>query len=268
MSWGTGHAAVFVRGGDTNLWYRQWDGASATGWQSLSGPITWNPHPVVLDVGRIIVFARGTNNQVWYRELSSGVWGAWTSLGGVITSSPVAVSWDPNHVAVFARGQANDLWYRQRIGSTWGPWTGLGGSFGTDPAVVSRGAGLIDVFVRWTNSTVAKISYNGASWSAWQTLNAPPNGAVSEPAAVAANTGLLTALVRSGTVFFPPVRPIWRNTSSDGGQTWSGWTEVIQFQEPSANNPEAVKVGLGWTFAATNFPSGAPWGELAACTGP
>lgn len=240
-----------------------WDG------RNLSGPITWNPYPVALGVGRIIVFQRGTNKQVWYRELASGVWGPWTSLGGVKTSSPVAVSWDPNHVAVFARGQANDLWYRQRIGSTWGPWTGLGGSFGTDPVVVSRGPGLMDVFVRWWDSTVAKISYNSASWSGWQTLSAPPGGAVSEPGAVAANNGELHAFVRGGTVFFPPVRPIYRNTSNDGGQTWSGWIEVMPLQEPSANNPEAVELGLfGWTVAATNFPSGAPWGQLAACTGP
>lgn len=267
VSWGPGHSAVFVRGSDGAPWYLQWDNGSQTGWQSLGGQITWNPHAVSAGPGHLIVFYRGTNKQLWYREYVNGSWGPHTSLGGVLTSSPIAVSWGAGHVAVFARGQASDLWYRQRIGSSWSDWTSLGGHFGVDPAVVSRGPGLIDVFVRWTDSNIVKRTYNGSFWEQWITLGNPPNGASAEPAAAATSTGELTVFARGGP-WGPDYRPIWRNTSFDGGTTWSGWIGLdAPYAAASPNNPEATANAYGgWTMAAINFPSGARVGQLRACS--
>lgn len=269
VSWGAGHSAVFVRGSNGALWYLQWDNGSATGWTSLGGQITWNPYAVSMGPGHIIAFYRGTNKELWYREYSGGAWGPHTSLGGVLTSSPIAVSWGPGHMAVFTRGQANDLWYRERIGSTWGAWRGLGGSFAVDPVVVSRGAGLLDVFVRWSDSRITKLTYNGTSWGQWYDLGAPPSGAVREPAAAATGSGELIVFARGGS-WGPDYRPIWRNSSFDGGMTWSGWIGLdAPYANPSANNPEAVANAYGgWTMAATNFPSGAQTGQLRVCSTP
>lgn len=267
VSWGAGHSAVFVRGSDGALWYLQWDNGTNTGWTSLGGQITWNPHVVSMGTGHLIVFYRGTNNQLWYREYTNGVWGPHTSLGGVLTSSPIGISWGPGHVAVFTRGQAQDLWYRQRTGSTWGPWVGLQQIFQVDPVVVSRGPGLMDVFVRGL-SNVAWISYSGGAWGGWHLLGPPPAGVSSEPAAAATSSGELSVFVRGGPS--GPYRPIYRNTSLDGGITWSGWAgQDVLYADPSSNNPEATaNANGGWTMAAINFPSGAQTGQLRACSSP
>ncbi|ALG10571.1 hypothetical protein [Kibdelosporangium phytohabitans] len=262
-----GHSAVVVRGGDDGLYAMQFDNGTTSGWQNLGGRITWNPHVVSLGPRHLIVFYRGTNKQLWYVEHANGVWGQHTSLGGVLTSSPIGVSTRPGHVAVVTRGQADDLYYIERTGSTWGPWTGLGGRFGVDPIAVSRGPGLVDVFVRTNSSRVAGISFNGSSWTPWYDLAAPPGSAVSEPGAAATGSGELVVFVRGGEVR-TPVRPIWRNSSFDGGATWSGWVVVDSgYGTPSPNNPEAVANAFGgWSVAATNFPTDARVGPLRVCS--
>ncbi|WP_130509583.1 hypothetical protein [Krasilnikovia cinnamomea] len=265
-SWGAGHSAVAVRGGDEALYVMQFDNGASTGWQNLGGVLTWNPELVSTRPGHLIAFYRGTNKQLWYLEYVNGVWGPHTSLGGVLTSSPIAVSTGPGHVGVFTRGQANDLYYVERIGSTWSGWVGLGGRFAVDPVAVKRGPG-IDVFVRGLDSKVYGISYNGSSWGSYYPLGAPPNGAVSEPGAAVTSSGELVAFVRGGEDRTGS-RPIWRNSSFDGGATWSGWIVVDQIQAfTSANNPEATANAFGgWTVASTNLPPGAQFGLFRTCS--
>ncbi|MFE5569846.1 MULTISPECIES: hypothetical protein [Amycolatopsis] len=267
VSWGPGHSAVFVRGADDALYFMQFENGVASGWQNLGGVITWNPHAVSAGPGHLIVFYRGSNKQLWYREYVNGVWGPHTSLGGVLTSSPIGVSSRPGHVAVVTRGQANDLYYLERVGAGWSNWVGLGGRFAVDPIAVSRGPGLVDVFVRTTNSRVAGISYNGSSWGSWFDLGAPRGGAVSEPGAAATSSGELVVFAR-GDEAPAQFRPITRNSSFDGGVTWSGWIMVdAGYGPPSSNNPEATANAFGgWNFAATNFPAGARVGPLRVCS--
>jgi len=267
VSWGAGHTAAFVRGGDDALYFMQFENGVATGWQNLGGQLTWNPYAVSERPGHLIVFYRGTNKQLWYREFADGAWGPHTSLGGVLTSSPIGVSTTQGHIAVVTRGQADDLYYLERTGGSWGPWVGLGGRFSVDPVAVSRGPGKVDVFVRGTGSRVYGISYDGSSWSPWSDLAGPPGGAVSEPGAAATGSGELVVFVRGGEVR-TPVRPIWRNSSFDGGASWSGWIVVDQgYGTPSPNNPEATANAFGgWSVAATNFPTGARVGPLRVCS--
>lgn len=266
VSWGAGHSAVAVRGGDEALYVMQFENGVSQGWVNLGGRLTWNPDVVSTGPRQLIVFYRGTNKQLYYVEYANGVWGPHTSLGGVLTSSPIAVSSGPGHVAVVTRGQANDLYYLERNGSTWGSWVGLGGRFAVDPIAVSRGPGLVDVFVRGTNSRVSGISYNGASWGSWFDLGAPRGGAISEPGAAATSSGELVVFVR-GDESPAPNRPIARNSSFDGGATWSGWSAVTAAGAPSPNNPEAVANAFGgWTVAATNFPTGAQVGPTRVCS--
>lgn len=266
VSWGSGHSAVFIRGGDDGLYYNQFDNGVASGYQSLGGVVTWNPYAVALGPGHLIVFYRGSNKQLWFREFENGAWGPHTSLGGVLTSSPIAVSTRPGHVAVITRGQANDLYYLERVGSTWSNWVGLGGRFAVDPIMVTRGPGLVDVFVRTTNSRVAGISYNGSAWGPWFDLGAPRGGAISEPGAAATGSGELVVFER-GDESPATNRPIHRNSSFDGGVTWTGWIQMDAYGTPSQNNPEATANAFGgWNYAATNFPSGARLGPLRVCS--
>ncbi|UMP04675.1 hypothetical protein [Amycolatopsis sp. EV170708-02-1] len=238
----------------------------SSGWLSLGGVVTYNPHPVALGPGHLIVFYRGSNKQLWFREFQNGAWGPHTSLGGVLTSSPIGVSTIPGHVGVFTRGQAGDLYYVERVGGVWSAWVGLGGGIIGDQIAVSRGPGLIDTFVRGSNSRVYKISANGSFFTPYQDLGAPPGGALSEPGAAATGSGELVVFVR-GDEPRTNTRPLYRNSSFDGGATWSGWIFVDNAGAPSPNNPEAVANAFGgWSFAATNFPRDARVGPTRFCS--
>ena len=274
-SWGSGHVATVVRGGNGALWYLQWDNGSATGWQTLGGTVTWNPLLIATATGQMTAFYRGANKQLYYVDYSGGSWSGHTSLQGVLTSSPVAASWGAGHLAVFTRGQANDLWYRQRTGGTWGPWAGLGGNFSVDPVVVSRGSGLLDVFVRAPNNTISYISYNGSSWGAWNTLGAPAtifNG-ISEPGAVVTPAGELTVFARGMTLQGHngnlDLVNVFKRTSTDGGVTWSAWQSIHGVAGLGIGativNPEAVASSFtGWTVVAPTGNSSVP---MTVCTG-
>ncbi|GLY99514.1 hypothetical protein [Actinoplanes sp. NBRC 103695] len=264
-SFGEGHSAVAVRGRDEALYVMQFENGVSTGWQNLGGVLTYNPDLVSIGPGHLMVFYRGTNKQLWYLEYVNGAWGPHTSLGGVLTSSPIAVSTRPDHVGVLTRGQANDLYYVERTGSTWSSWIGLGGRYEGDLVAVKRGPG-IDVFVRGFDSKVYGISYNGSSWGSYYSLAAPRGGAISEPGAAVTSSGELVVFVR-GSEAPAQNRPIYRNSSFDGGTTWSGWISVIGAAPTSVNNPEATANAYGgWTLADTNFPPGARFGNLRICS--
>lgn len=260
-SWGTGHAATFIRGTDGALWYRQNDNGSITDWQYLGGATTWNPSAVSTGPGHLIAFVRGTDKALWFREYINGAWTPFASVGGSLNSDPKAVSWGPGHVAVFVRGQAKDLWYRERNGSVWGPWIALGGSFNIDPQPVVRGPGLIDVFVQWTNATIARISFNGSAWGGWQTLWSPPNGSISDPAAVATTDGRLVVLARAASA--NGASTIYQKTSWDSGQTWTAWTQrAVQYPWAKASPVAVANPNGGYSYAASSADGQANGGFL------
>jgi hypothetical protein len=243
LSNGLNGGVAYARGSNGELWEITSDGI----WTSLGGQITWNPYAVNSSAGtRRMVFYRGTNKEIWYRERISGTWGPHTSLGGVATSSPVAVSWrDNDHVAVFKRGQDNGIWYRERNAGVWTNWISLGGSSSVDPVVVTHGIGTYAIFVANGNGLVSWNKYNGV-WSGWTSLGAPASGARGEPGAVATQNGGFAVFVRDNSA-----RLIHKNTSIDGGVTWSQWLPIMGSWNTAVSNPEAGVYGGGYLVAAS-----------------
>ena len=92
VAWGENRLDVFVRGTDTALWHKWWDGnnwgPSVTDWESLGGILTSEPVAVAWAENRLDVFVRGTDSALWHKWWDGNNWGPsvtdWESLGGVI----------------------------------------------------------------------------------------------------------------------------------------------------------------------------------------
>jgi hypothetical protein len=165
-SWSNGRLDCFVRGTDSALWHKWFDGGWS-GWESLGGILTSSPAAVSWGRGRIDVFVRGTDSALWHKWFDGG-WSGWESLGGVLTSGPGAVSWGRGRIDVFGAGTDSALWHKWFDGG-WSGWESLGGILTSTPAVSSWAPGRLDVFVAGTDSAMwHKWFQNG--WSGWESL--------------------------------------------------------------------------------------------------
>jgi hypothetical protein len=165
-SWAPGRLDTFVRGTDSALWHKWFQGGWSD-WESLGGVLTSEPSAVSWGNGRIDVFARATDSALWHKWFDGG-WSGWESLGGVLTSGPAACSWAPGRLDVFARGTDGALWHKWFQGG-WSGWESLGGVLSSSPAAVSWGNGRIDVFAAGTDSALWHKWFQGG-WSGWESL--------------------------------------------------------------------------------------------------
>lgn len=201
---------------------------------SLGGPaggITSDPVVSLDGNSRLEAFALGSPTSVWVRsQTAPNVWGAaaWKSLGappslaagGGITSDP-AVYLDVNqNLELFVAGLDNRVWYTTQIGGSWPgtPWksmgiggTGLGAVTGDPTVIINNNSTLaLDVFARGDSAALLHSQQNpGGGWPAapvFSSLNAPPGGVASDPAAeqntlggFPACIGCLAAFVTNGT---------------------------------------------------------------------
>jgi Papain family cysteine protease/Repeat of unknown function (DUF346) len=169
VSWGLNRIDVVVRGMDSAVWHRWWDGTRWNGWESLGGIIQGAPAICSWDNGRLDLFAIGINHQLMHKWYQGG-WSAWENLSGVLASAPAAVSWGPNRIDVFARGMDQTMRYLWWDGSGWHGWENLGGPFSSSPAVSCRDVNRLDVFARGENMHLKHKWWNGSEWSGWEDL--------------------------------------------------------------------------------------------------
>ena len=178
--WNSDYRAVFVRGADNALWYRERLTASNfswTPWKSLGGYLTSDPAAVSWGLNRIDVFARGSNGQLIHRWLSGDFepkWSNWESLGGILNGAPAVSSRGYKKLDVFIRGNNNQLYSKSFDGNGWfspgwGGWTNLGGQLSSAPASVSWSANRIDVFARGSTNNLIHKWWDG-NWRAWESL--------------------------------------------------------------------------------------------------
>jgi hypothetical protein len=165
-SWADGRLDVFVRGTDSALWHKWFDG-NWSHWESLGGVLSSDPSAASWANGRIDAFVRGTDNALWHKWYD-GSWSHWESLGGILTSGPDVCSWASGRLDVFVRGTDGALWHKWYDGG-WSHWESLGGLLTSDPAAVSWANGRIDVFARGTDNALWHKWYDG-SWSHWESL--------------------------------------------------------------------------------------------------
>ncbi|MDQ6631098.1 MAG: N-acetylmuramoyl-L-alanine amidase [Verrucomicrobiota bacterium] len=65
---GVNRLDVFGKGGDNQIWFSSWNGASWSAWQPTGGVASFNSDPsVVADGSNVHLFGRGTDNVCWHQ---------------------------------------------------------------------------------------------------------------------------------------------------------------------------------------------------------
>jgi len=166
-SWAANRIDVVVRGLDSAVWHKWWNG-TWNGYESLGGQIQGAPAICSWGNGRLDIFAVGLNHHLWHKWYQGG-WSGWEDLGGVLSSEPAAVSWGPNRIDVFARGMDSAMYHLWWDGH-WHGWENLGGVITTAPAVASWSANRLDCFAAGTDHHLYHKWWNGSVWSGWENL--------------------------------------------------------------------------------------------------
>jgi hypothetical protein len=218
-SWGSNRLDVFVRGTNTHLMHRWYNGVWST-WQDLGGVIAAGSSPAAVSWGpnRIDTFVRGQDNELWHMYWNGSAWVGFEKLGGVFTGSPTVCSWGTGRLDVFVRGTNTHLmhkWYNPDNG-LWSTWQDLGGviAAGSSPAAVSWGSNRIDVFVRGQDNELWQMSWNGSAWVGFTKLG----GVFTEsPAVCSWASGRLDVFVRGTNTH---LMHRWYNGA------WSAWQDL------------------------------------------
>lgn len=179
-----------VRGVDTHLYQRYYDGQQWSGWENRGGDLASGPALTSWNPGRLDAFAVGMFNNLIHTYWEDGAgWAPWEDLGprmqnqADIWLAPAAVSWGNNRIDVFA-GRKGDgaLLHCYWDGQAWYGWEDMGGVLTAAPTAISRGANRLDVYARGTDNTVYHRGWNGERWSDWLGFGGAP--VISGPAAV------------------------------------------------------------------------------------
>jgi hypothetical protein len=164
---GLGDARVFIRGTDSALWTRTWNGTTWTNWSSLGGSLTSGPAVGTRPDGVYDVVVRGPDNAYYHRAFTpAGGWSDFVSLGGSFISAPT-VSYRQGAGYIDIAGIASDhqLWFTSFVpGSGWSGWSPLGGSL-RNASMVSPRSGAIDIWVRGTDNQLYQKSWTGDAWT-------------------------------------------------------------------------------------------------------
>lgn len=178
VSWGPNRIDVVVRGMDSAVYHKWWNGTSWHGWESLGGQIQGAPAICSWASGRLDIFALGLNHHLYHKWYQGG-WSNWEDLGGLLSSEPACVSWGPNRIDIFARGMNSSMWHLWWNGA-WHGWEDLGGVINSAPAVSSWAPGRLDCFARGLNNRLWHKWFD-TKWSGWEDLQSNMFGS---PAAV------------------------------------------------------------------------------------
>ena len=149
---------LFVRGSDSALWHKWYDGNNWSNWESLGGVIDSAPSAASWAAGRFDVFGNHQGD-LWHIWFTDGHWSSWENLGHLVdtpifggftvaflTSAPAVTSWGPHRLDIFAF--AGNWLIHKWFDNGWHDWEGLGtGLYSDDPAVTSPAPHRLEVFV-------------------------------------------------------------------------------------------------------------------------
>lgn len=76
-----GSLYLFGRGLHSDIWYRSWEGANWSAWESLGGTFTSDPSAAVWAGGFMDIYARAKDGSVAYRRWQNGQWEEWNTIG-------------------------------------------------------------------------------------------------------------------------------------------------------------------------------------------
>jgi hypothetical protein len=182
-----------IRGGDTHLYHRYWDGTIWSNWENIGGDLASGPAMVSQNPSRLDCFALGMfRNLIHCSWNPRSGWSRWEDLSPTmpdarfdIQFAPSVASWSENRLDVFAvrigSGELLHAWWD----GAWHGWERLGGVLTEAPCVVARGPNLLDVYGRGRDDQLYHLAWDGQRWSGWLGLG---SSVASAPAAAVGPT--------------------------------------------------------------------------------
>ena len=174
VSWAKNRIDVVVRGADSAVWHRIWNGSQWNTWESLGGFIQGAPAICSRGIGRLNMFAAGGDHALWHRA-NDGVWNPWESLGGLLMSEPACVSWGNQRIDIVVRDIESGISHKWWDGQ-WHDWESLGGIFTSAPAICSPKPGMLSCFATGTDSRLYHRRFDNG-WGSWESINVAIMGA-------------------------------------------------------------------------------------------
>ena len=94
----------FVKGTDSHLYHKWWDGNAWSGWENLQGYVAAEPGAVSWAPNRIDVFYPGVSFHMMHKWWDGAHWSGEEDLGGVLCSGVGVSSWAASRLDCFGRG--------------------------------------------------------------------------------------------------------------------------------------------------------------------
>lgn len=217
---------MFIRGTDSSVYERTWNGSYWGGLVGLGGSTLSAPVGVAVSSTSADVFIRGTDNGIWYRGYAGGAWGPWTSIGGSSGAAPAVDSPQSGQLAVFIRGSDRQLWGDTYAGG-WSGWSPLGGSLTSAPSATSSTAGRSDVVARGGDGSLWYLPLLNSVPYGWQSLGGVLFG---DPSVTSWGGGRLDVFIEGADhqLYHTAYQPggSWRSWEALGGNLETGPTSL------------------------------------------
>ncbi|KAF9521382.1 carbohydrate-binding protein [Crepidotus variabilis] len=160
-SWGNNRLDIFVRGMDSSVGHRAWDGTSwSADWDTIGGESLYDPISIAWGPERLDVFIVNYQHELLHKHWS-GTWSEWENFGGTWVERPSVVSWGPDRLDVFVIGKDRKLYNKSWDGHVWSGFNSLGGQFLHPVSAVSWGPNRIDIFGTSTTHTIDHKWWDG-----------------------------------------------------------------------------------------------------------
>ncbi|MEV4510740.1 hypothetical protein AB0K00_17430 [Dactylosporangium sp. NPDC049525] len=158
--------------------------ANGTGWappQRLGGTMASGPAAISVRGGRTDVFYRTPDGMLGRRWFADGQWHDEQKIAASIAGKPSVVSLNPAHLEVYYRTPAKRLAYLTSLddGRTWLPEQDLGGNLATDPIALALDAKVVNVYYTPAGGVYLKVrAWTDGRWydeiDESATMSAPP----------------------------------------------------------------------------------------------
>jgi hypothetical protein len=248
-------AVLYATGSDGNLWTKNWNGTSWSGWTSFGGKSGVIFTSVALGrntINQPILFATDSGGSVWQDSWIGTGWSGWSSIGhaspttgAVLFKNGLETGKDPNgQMALYATGSDGNIWHTAWTGSAWSGWSSMGNGKSSFSGSVTYGINQynnVNLFATGSDGNVWQNWWTGTSWSGWSSMGHPSTALIKGVAAARnqLNNDQLVATGSDGNV--------WQNWWT--GSAWSGWS-------PLGRGSSALSAGI--TAPPTPLPIWSP----------
>ena len=111
-SWAANRLDTFVKGTDSQLYHKWWNGSKWSDWEGLGGYLGGDPGAVSWGPNRIDVFYPGKSFHMSHKWWDGARWSGEEDLGGVLSSGAGVSSWSFGRLDTFVEGTDSALFHK------------------------------------------------------------------------------------------------------------------------------------------------------------